>query len=71
MTLGSSLETLDLLTSSASEINPEEGEAIAGLVKGSVIQRFALTAQDKAFTSGSWDQHISLASSSAVRSRAP
>ena len=71
MTLGGNLETLDLLRSWASEVNPGEGEAIAGLVRGSVIPNLALTVSDRAVTSGSSDPDNSLASSSAVRSRAP
>ena len=48
VTFGNSLETLDLFRSSASEVNPGEAEAIAGLVKGSLIPNLALTASDRA-----------------------
>ena len=71
MTLGSNLETLDRLRSSASVLILGEAEANAGLGKGSVVPNFALTASDKAVTSGSSDPDSGLASSSAVRSRAP
>ena len=53
MTLGSNLDTLDLLRSSANVLHPGEGERNAGLGKGSVIPHFALTASDRAVTSGS------------------
>ena len=46
MTLGINLETLYRLRSSASVLNPGEGQANAGLGKGSVIPNFALTASD-------------------------
>ena len=42
MTLGSNLDTLDRLRSSASVLNPAEGEASAGLGKGSVDTQFSL-----------------------------
>ena len=48
MTLGSNLDTFDLLRSSANLLNPGEGESSAGLGKGSVIPNFALTASDRA-----------------------
>ena len=56
VTLGSKLDTLDLLRSSANLLNPGEGESSAGLGKGSVIPNFALTASDRAVTSGSSDR---------------
>ena len=71
VTSGSNLDTLDLLRSSGNVLNPGEGESSAGLGKGSVIPDFALTASDRAVTSGSSDPDRSLAKSSAVRSRAP
>ena len=71
MTLGSNLDTLDLLRSSANVLNPGEGDSSAGLGKGSVIPSSALTASDRAVTSGSSNPDRSLAKSSAVRSRAP
>ena len=71
MTLGSNLDTLDLLRSSANVLNLGEGESSSGLSKGSVIPNLALTASDKAVTSGSSDPDRSLAKGSAVRSRAP
>ena len=40
MTFGNNLDTLDRLRSSASVLNPGEGEASAGLGKGSVIPNF-------------------------------
>ena len=40
MTLGSNLDTLDLLRSSANVLNPGEGESSTGLGKGSVIPNF-------------------------------
>ena len=52
MTLDSNVETLNHLRSSASVLNPGEGEANAGLGKDSVIPNFALTASDRAVTSG-------------------
>ena len=48
MTLGSNLETLDPLRSSASEVIPGKGEATAGLGRGSVIPIWALAASDRA-----------------------
>ena len=51
VTLGSNLNTLDRLRSSASVLNPGEGEADAGWGKGSVIPNFALTASDRGVTS--------------------
>ena len=66
MTLGSNLDTLDLLKSSANVLNPGEGESGAGLGKGSVIPNLALTASDRAVTSGSSDLDRTLANSSAV-----
>ena len=71
MTLGSNLDTLDLVESSGKVLNPGEGESSAGLGEGSVIPNFALTASDRAVTSGSSDPDRSLAKGSAVRSRAP
>ena len=71
MTLGSNLDTLDLLRSSAYVLNPGKVESSAGLGKGSVTRNFDLTASDRAVTSGSSDPDKSLAKSSAVRSRAP
>ena len=71
MTLGGNLDTLDLLRSSANVLNPGEGESSAGSGQGSVIPNFALTASDRAVTSGSSDPDRSLAKGSAVRSRAP
>ena len=71
MTLASNLDTLERLRSSASVLNPGEGEASAGLGKGSVIPNFALTASGRAVTSGCSDPDSSLASSSAVQSKAP
>ena len=71
MTLGSNRDTLDLLRSSATVLNPGEGESSGGLGKGSVIPNFALKASDRAVTSGSSDPDRSLAKGSAVRSRAP
>ena len=71
MTLGSNLDTLDLLRSSANVLNPGEGESSAGLGKGSVIPYLALIASDRAVTSGSSDPDGSLAKSWALRSRAP
>ena len=71
MTLGSNLDTLDLLRSSANVLHPGEGESSAGLGKGSVIPNFALIASDRAVISGSSDPHRSLAKGSAVRSRGP
>ena len=52
MTLGSNLDTLDSLRSSAKVLDPGEGESSAGLGKGSVIPNLALTASDRAVTSG-------------------
>ena len=66
MTLGKSLETLDLLRSSARVLSPGEGGDNSGLGKGCAIPSFALMASDRAVTSGSSDLHRSLASSSAV-----
>ena len=71
MTLGSTLDTLGRLRSSANVLNPGEGESGAGLGKGSVIPNLTLTASDRAVTSGSSDPDGSLAKGSAVRSRAP
>ena len=71
MTLGSNLETLDRLRSSASILSLGQGEANAGLGKGSVIPMSALTASERAFTSECADPDSSWAGSSAVRSRAP
>ena len=71
MTLGSNLDTLDLLRSSANVLNPGEGESSAALGKGSVIPNFALIASDRAVTSGFSDPDRSWAKSLAVRSRAP
>ena len=71
MTLGSNLDILDLLRSSANVLNPGEAESRGGLGKGLVIPNYALTASDRAVTSGSSDPDRSLAKSSAVRSRAP
>ena len=71
MTFGSNPDTPDLLRSSANVLNQGEGESSAGLGKGSVIPILALTASDRAVTSGSSDPDRSLAKSSAVRSRAP
>ena len=71
MTLDSNLDTLDRLRSSASVLSPGEDEASAGFGKGSVIPTFELTASDRAVKSGSFDQDSSLASSSAVRPKAP
>ena len=51
MTLGSNLDTLDLLRSSATVPSPGEGEASAGWGKGSVIPNLALTASERAVTS--------------------
>ena len=62
---------LDRLRSSGSVLSPGEGEASAGLGKGSVIPNVALAASDRAVTSGCSDPDSSLASSLAVRSRAP
>ena len=70
MTLGSNLDTLDLLRSSANVLSLGEGEASAGWGKGSVIPNLALTAAERAVTSGSSDPDSHLASNSAVRSRA-
>ena len=70
MTFCSELDTLDLFRSSANVLNPGGGESSAGLGKGSVIPNLALTASDRAVTSGSSDPDRSLAKSSAVRSRA-
>ena len=69
--IGSNLDTLDLLRSSASVLNLGEGESGAGLGKGSAIPNLALTASDRAVTSGCSDPDRSLVNSSAVRSRAP
>ena len=55
MTFGSNLDTLDLLRSSANVLSPGEGEASAGWGKGSVIPNLALTASERAVTSGSLD----------------
>ena len=66
MTLGNSLETLDLLRSSARVLSPGEGEDNSGLGKGSAIASFALMASDRAVTSGSSDLDRSLVNSSAV-----
>ena len=52
MTLGSNLDTLDLLRSSANVLNPGEGESSAGMGKGSVIPNLALTASDRAVNPG-------------------
>ena len=71
MTLGSNLDTLNLLRSSANLLHPGEGESSAGLGKDSVIPNLALTASDRPVTSGSSDPDRSLTKSSAVRSRAP
>ena len=71
MTLGSNLDTLDLLRSSANVLNPGEGGSSAGLGKGLVTPHFALTASDRAVTSGSSDPDTGLAKGSAVRSRPP
>ena len=65
MTLGSNLDFLDLLRSSASVLRPGEGEASAGWGKGSVIPSLALTASKRAVTLGSSDPDSNLASSSA------
>ena len=70
MTLGSNLNTLDLLRSSANVLSPGEGESSAGLDKGSVIPNFALTASDRAVTSGSSVPDRSFAKRWAMRSRA-
>ena len=51
MTLGNSLETLDLLRCSARELSLGEGEDNSGLGKGSAIPSFALMASDRAVTS--------------------
>ena len=50
MTLGSNLDTLDRLKYSASVLNLGEGEAGAGLGKGSVIPNLTLIASDRAVT---------------------
>ena len=71
VTFGSNVGTLDLLRLSASEVRPGEDDAIAGLVKGSVIYHLALTGSDRHVTSGSSDQNNNLSSISAVRSRGP
>ena len=71
LTLGSNLDTLERLRSSASVLNPGQRGASAGLGKGSVISNFALRASDRAVTSGSSEPDCSLASSLAVQSRAP
>ena len=71
MTLVSNLDTLDLLRSSAKVLDGGEGGSNAGLGKGSVIPNLALTASDRAVTSGSSDPDRSLAKGLAVRSRAP
>ena len=52
MTLGNSLETLDLLRSSARVLSPGEGDDNSGLGKGSAIPSFTLMASDRAVTSG-------------------
>ena len=70
VTLGSNLDTLDLLRSSANKLNPGEGDSSAGLGKGSEIFNLALTASDRAVTSGSSDPDRSWAKDSAVRSSA-
>ena len=64
MTLGSNLETLDLLGSSANVLSPGEGEASAGWGKGSVIPNLALLVSERAVTSGSLDPASNLASNS-------
>ena len=61
MTSGSNLDTLDLLRSSANVLNLVEGESKAGFGKGSVRPNLALTASDRAVTSGSSDPDRSLA----------
>ena len=71
MTLGSNLDTLDLLRASANVLHPGEGQSSAGLGQRSVIPNLALTSSDRAVTSGSSNPDRSLAKSSAVRSRAP
>ena len=63
MTLGSNLDTLDLLRSSASVLSMGEGEASAGWGKGSLIPNLALTASERAVTSGSSEPDSNLASS--------
>ena len=61
-----SLETLDLLRSSARVLSPGEREGNSGLGKGSAIPSLALMASDRAVTSGSSDPDRSLANSSGV-----
>ena len=66
VTLGNSLETLDLLRSSARVLSPGEREGNSGLGKGSAIPSLALMASDKAVASGSSDPDRNLANNSAV-----
>ena len=47
MTLGSNLDTLDLLRSSASVLSPGVGESSAGWGKGSVIPNVALIVSER------------------------